>query len=84
MRRLLHQVYRGDPEPKRTFRVLRRFRFTGYFPRSPLPFTLANLSNLEGIMQDEEEIEVANNNERNIRDYAIFDSNAMNTRIIRP
>ncbi|KAI5424664.1 hypothetical protein KIW84_030741 [Lathyrus oleraceus] len=97
MRRLLHPVYRGDPESERTLRVLRRFQLIGHFPGSPTSCILADVPELEidGELElDEEEAEVvmayndvigiSNDRARNIIDYTIFDPNAMNTRIIRP
>ena len=94
IRRLLHPVYRVDPETERTFIVLRRFKLTRHFLGSPPPLILANLPDLEGIMQDGEEEEVVmadngvigitNDRARDIKDYAIFDLNAMNIGIIWP
>lgn len=94
MRKLLHPVYKGHPEPERILRVLRRFQLTGHFPESPTSFILAYIQELEGLELDEKEakvvmedndiISIANDRERNIRDYAIFDPNAMNIGIIRP
>lgn len=94
MFKLLHLVYKGDPEPERTLRVLRRFQLTGHFLGSPPPFFLVDLPELEEIVKDKAEAEVvmsdndiigiANDRERNIRYYVIFDPNAINIVIIRP
>ncbi|KAI5389965.1 hypothetical protein KIW84_075327 [Lathyrus oleraceus] len=94
MCRLLHPIYRGDPELERTLKVLRRFQLTEHLPGSPPPFILDDVPELEGleldegeaevVMEDNDVIGIANDRKRKIIDYAIFDPNSMNIRIIRP
>lgn len=87
MHKLLNPVYRDDPEPKRTFKLLRRFQATRHLPRSPPLFLVVDIEvepvKVEGFMKDNKIIGIANDMVCNIRDY-VFDPNAMNTNIIRP
>lgn len=50
--------------------------FEGYFEEEPFEE--------EEVMADNDIIGIANDRERNIRDYVVFDLIAMNIRIIRP
>ncbi|KAI5412838.1 hypothetical protein KIW84_057459 [Lathyrus oleraceus] len=73
MRRLLNPVYRGDPEPERTFRLLRRFQATGHLPGSLPSFLIFDLeeepAQADIVMADNNIIGIANDRARNIKDY---------------
>ncbi|KAK2354700.1 hypothetical protein QL285_092185 [Trifolium repens] len=93
MRRLLSPEFRPDLEIERTFRILRRNRGVN----TQVGVNLAeekvfHNSDSEEEMAEQEEVPIAmpdvigiaNDRTRNIRDYAVFDPNAMNTGIVRP
>jgi hypothetical protein len=93
MRRLLSPEFRPDPEIERTFRILRMNREVN----TQVGVNLAeeegfHNSDSEEEMAEHEEVPIAvpdvigiaNDRTRNIRDYAVFDPNAMNTGIVRP
>lgn len=88
MRMLLNPIYRGDPEPKRMFRLLWRFQITGNLPGNRPPFLLFDLEDelvhANIVMADKDIIGIDNDRARNIMDYAVFDPNSMNNDIIRP
>ncbi|KAK2415996.1 hypothetical protein QL285_038430 [Trifolium repens] len=94
MRRLLSPEFRAGPEIERTFRILRRNRGVNI----QVGVNLAEEEDFHNSDPEEEEmgepggvpivlpdvIGIANDRTRNIRDYAVFDPNAMNTGIVRP
>lgn len=84
---MLNPVYRGDPEPERTFRLLIRFQATGHLPGSPHSFLVLDTKEEPTeayiVMVDNDIIGIANDKAYNIKDYAVFDPDAMNIRIIR-
>lgn len=88
MCRLLNPIYREDPEPERTFRLLRRFQTTGHLLGSPRLFLVFDLEEepieKERVMPDNNIIGIVNDMARNIRDYVVLDPNAMNICIILP
>ncbi|MCI36665.1 hypothetical protein A2U01_0057888, partial [Trifolium medium] len=93
MHRLLSPEYRDDPDIERTFRILRRnqrentgtgvnLAERGYSSESEED--MANQDDPEIVMAEPDIIGIANDRARNIRDYAVFDPNVMNTGIVRP
>lgn len=87
-RRLFNPLYRGDREPERTLRLLRRFQTTRHLPGSPHPFLVFDLEEElikeERVMAYNDILDISKDMERNMMEYVVFDSNAMNTNIIRP
>ncbi|KAI5395920.1 hypothetical protein KIW84_062204 [Lathyrus oleraceus] len=83
MRRLLNPVYIGDLKTERTLRLLRRFQATGHLQGSPPPFLVFDLEEEpgqeDGVMLDNDITGISNDQARHIREYIIFDHNAMNT-----
>lgn len=62
-RRLLNTTYTGDPEPKKTLRLLRRFQATCHLPGFPPSFLLFKEpfeGNFVEIQLDEEGVMVEN------------------------
>ncbi|MCI31263.1 hypothetical protein A2U01_0052475, partial [Trifolium medium] len=91
MHRLVSPEFRPDPEIERTFRNRRR----NLWENSGIGVNLAEeeYSSEEDMadqvgpdagMAEPDIIGIANDKERSIRDYAVFDPNAMNTGIVRP
>ncbi|KAI5413879.1 hypothetical protein KIW84_058135 [Lathyrus oleraceus] len=73
MRTTLNPVYRGSLPP---FLVVDIEEHQG--------FVQEDLEQEKVVMADNDIIGIANDRARNIKDYVMFDSNVMNTRIIRP
>lgn len=90
MCRLKNPFYRGypEPEPERTFRLLRRFQAIGHLPGSPPHFLVLDIEEEPTqayiVMADNDIIDNANDMAHKIRDYSLFDPNYMKTIIIRP
>jgi hypothetical protein len=93
MRRLLSPEFKPDPKIEKTFRILRRNRGVN----SQVGVNLAEEEGFHNSDSEEEMVEaeevpivmpdvigIANDRTRNIRDYVVFDPNAMNTKIVRP
>ncbi|MCI38131.1 hypothetical protein A2U01_0059359, partial [Trifolium medium] len=85
MRRLILPESRPDPEIERTFRIRRRTQKgttevgvnlaeEGYSSDE----SMADQGEPEGVLAEPDIIGIANDRGRSIRDYAVFDPNAMN------
>ena len=96
MHRSLRQVHSGYSDPERALRALRRQHLARRTQGIPSVVNVAELEEphtpeasdneeeAEAVMAETGIIGIANDRARNIRDYAIFDPNAMSTGIVLP
>lgn len=85
MGRLLTSVYRGDPELEITLGLLRNYQISLKQPRTHVLVVLIEdlkeefrENHQEEVMFETNIIGTTNDRARNLRDYVVFDTNAMN------